>query len=661
MLQLLTLKIGVIESLLGLLLLPRAAESWIFEFYDDPSCSGTLSPRVSPNPIQNDTLDYPVDSASDCHAVNNCQGCGADIGFAIKDDFCHTEMNIGLKCNELTAEPHDAFLTGISHGRFAQFGPYSDHFMGYAERGCQRVTYAGIHSWQGAAHIPPLYVIGRMENSTCQKKPIEWEYTAQFFTTPDCSGNVSTDFVPSTVKALNTWWGGGYEALVNHVNRAWQDYSILQMNCPKEVDGGYAPYLMLSNRYTHKMFNYYFNASNVCQAVPSGHFGGTTQYYMRVFTTRKACPCSFTDQSKCTPTTLTTTQFDAPDREPMDWIVVTSSTTTSSSTSTSTSTIHSGPIWTWQLYFDHGKCTNPAPSVTGRGDQCVADLSPSLVSHQLQCIQQQVYIVEFDNGHVPGVSSPSCSVIPLDKATWYGPLTNGTTQPLLTLDYATKNASLTPFCTDFLFDGCCDSNDQVVSGPCTTTTTTTTTTSIGMATPLPRAYVTPTPLSGQATPTTYATPTVATPPTAAYVVPTPLPQGIPHLASYTGPVPAVLLLHTPPPSMTQAWTSLTTSLDALSAANFRAVAASVSSSSASTTTITTTTTTTTSEMPWGLPWWGWFLICCGVLLACMVCLAPAAAAPAALMGGGKKKTKSSSGDVETNTTYVVVDEPDALE
>jgi len=41
-------------------------------------------------------------------------------------------------------------------------------------------------------------------------------------------------------------------------------------------------------------------------------------------------------------------------------------------------------------------------------------------------------------------------------------------------------------------------------------------------------------------------------------------------------------------------------------------------------------------------------------------LAPAAAAPAALMGGGKKKTKS-TGDVETNTTYVVVDEPDALE
>eukprot|EP00403_Amphidinium_massartii_P027027 CAMPEP_0178387706 /NCGR_PEP_ID=MMETSP0689_2-20121128/9211_1 /TAXON_ID=160604 /ORGANISM="Amphidinium massartii, Strain CS-259" /LENGTH=637 /DNA_ID=CAMNT_0020008077 /DNA_START=155 /DNA_END=2068 /DNA_ORIENTATION=- len=91
-----------------------------------------------------------------------------------------------------------------------------------------------------------------------------------------------------------------------------------------------------------------------------------------------------------------------------------------------------------------------------------------------------------------------------------------------------------------------------------------------------------------------------------------------------------------------------------------ALGAATATATTASTTASTTTTTTTSEMPWGLPWWGWFLICCGLLLLCLVCVAPAAAAPAALMGGGKKK-KSSTGDVETSTTYEVVDEPDGAE
>mmetsp|Transcript_43998 Transcript_43998/g.104118 ORF Transcript_43998/g.104118 Transcript_43998/m.104118 type:complete len:214 (+) Transcript_43998:123-764(+) len=69
------------------------------------------------------------------------------------------------------------------------------------------------------------------------------------------------------------------------------------------------------------------------------------------------------------------------------------------------------------------------------------------------------------------------------------------------------------------------------------------------------------------------------------------------------------------------------------------------------------TTTTTSEMPWGLPWWAWFLICCGILLLCALCCLPLLGGGAA-MGSGKKKSKK-TGDVETVTTYEVVDEPDA--
>eukprot|EP00403_Amphidinium_massartii_P028770 CAMPEP_0178399044 /NCGR_PEP_ID=MMETSP0689_2-20121128/15079_1 /TAXON_ID=160604 /ORGANISM="Amphidinium massartii, Strain CS-259" /LENGTH=588 /DNA_ID=CAMNT_0020019813 /DNA_START=68 /DNA_END=1834 /DNA_ORIENTATION=- len=75
-------------------------------------------------------------------------------------------------------------------------------------------------------------------------------------------------------------------------------------------------------------------------------------------------------------------------------------------------------------------------------------------------------------------------------------------------------------------------------------------------------------------------------------------------------------------------------------------------------TSTTTTTTTTSEMPWGLPWWAWFLICCGILLLCALCCLPALAAPAA-MGGGKKKSQGESNPSYVTVEYEVVDEPDA--
>eukprot|EP00403_Amphidinium_massartii_P028170 CAMPEP_0178402920 /NCGR_PEP_ID=MMETSP0689_2-20121128/17101_1 /TAXON_ID=160604 /ORGANISM="Amphidinium massartii, Strain CS-259" /LENGTH=419 /DNA_ID=CAMNT_0020023857 /DNA_START=101 /DNA_END=1360 /DNA_ORIENTATION=+ len=73
-------------------------------------------------------------------------------------------------------------------------------------------------------------------------------------------------------------------------------------------------------------------------------------------------------------------------------------------------------------------------------------------------------------------------------------------------------------------------------------------------------------------------------------------------------------------------------------------------------TTTTTTTTTTSEMPWGLPWWAWFLICCGILLLCALCFLPICGAPLAM--GGKKKSKASA--TTTETIYEVVDEPDTV-
>jgi len=65
----------------------------------------------------------------------------------------------------------------------------------------------------------------------------------------------------------------------------------------------------------------------------------------------------------------------------------------------------------------------------------------------------------------------------------------------------------------------------------------------------------------------------------------------------------------------------------------------------------TTTTTTTSEMPWGLPWWAWFLICCGTLLLCLMCFVPVCCAPAAVRSSSKTTTE---------TSYVVVDEPDVI-
>mmetsp|Transcript_61701 Transcript_61701/g.147218 ORF Transcript_61701/g.147218 Transcript_61701/m.147218 type:complete len:572 (-) Transcript_61701:230-1945(-) len=81
-------------------------------------------------------------------------------------------------------------------------------------------------------------------------------------------------------------------------------------------------------------------------------------------------------------------------------------------------------------------------------------------------------------------------------------------------------------------------------------------------------------------------------------------------------------------------------------------------SSMTTMTLTTTsTTTTTSEMPWGLPWWAWFLICCGILLLCALFFLPICGAPLAM--GGKKTSKASA--TTTETIYEVVDEPDDIQ
>eukprot|EP00971_Amphidinium_carterae_P226558 4493714-Amphidinium_carterae.1 len=57
-------------------------------------------------------------------------------------------------------------------------------------------------------------------------------------------------------------------------------------------------------------------------------------------------------------------------------------------------------------------------------------------------------------------------------------------------------------------------------------------------------------------------------------------------------------------------------------------------------------------MPWGLPWWAWFLICCGICGLCALCLGPLGILPGM---GGKKKSKA---PVESVTTYEVVDVPD---
>jgi len=39
-----------------------------------------------------------------------------------------------------------------------------------------------------------------------------------------------------------------------------------------------------------------------------------------------------------------------------------------------------------------------------------------------------------------------------------------------------------------------------------------------------------------------------------------------------------------------------------------------------------TTTTTTTEMPWGMPWWAWFLICYLSTFLCALCCLPVAGA-----------------------------------
>eukprot|EP00971_Amphidinium_carterae_P263224 5222428-Amphidinium_carterae.1 len=45
-----------------------------------------------------------------------------------------------------------------------------------------------------------------------------------------------------------------------------------------------------------------------------------------------------------------------------------------------------------------------------------------------------------------------------------------------------------------------------------------------------------------------------------------------------------------------------------------------------------TFSTTTTEMPWGMPWWAWFLICClSALLCCLCCLPLAGACTARAM------------------------------
>mmetsp|Transcript_517 Transcript_517/g.1077 ORF Transcript_517/g.1077 Transcript_517/m.1077 type:complete len:140 (+) Transcript_517:72-491(+) len=68
--------------------------------------------------------------------------------------------------------------------------------------------------------------------------------------------------------------------------------------------------------------------------------------------------------------------------------------------------------------------------------------------------------------------------------------------------------------------------------------------------------------------------------------------------------------------------------------------------------VATTTTTTTTEVPWGLPWWAWWLICllhvCLIHLFFAVCCLP-------LLRRRKEKSRT---DLETVQTYEVVDVPD---
>merc|ERR1712014_23556 len=50
------------------------------------------------------------------------------------------------------------------------------------------------------------------------------------------------------------------------------------------------------------------------------------------------------------------------------------------------------------------------------------------------------------------------------------------------------------------------------------------------------------------------------------------------------------------------------------------------------------TVTTTTEMPWGWPWWAWFLLCCGLCCCLSLCCgSPLGVLP--MLGGKKKPTK----------------------
>jgi hypothetical protein len=50
------------------------------------------------------------------------------------------------------------------------------------------------------------------------------------------------------------------------------------------------------------------------------------------------------------------------------------------------------------------------------------------------------------------------------------------------------------------------------------------------------------------------------------------------------------------------------------------------------------TVTTTTEMPWGFPWFGWFLLCCGLCCCLSLCCGgPLGVLP--FLGGKKKPTK----------------------
>eukprot|EP00971_Amphidinium_carterae_P233271 4630102-Amphidinium_carterae.1 len=54
--------------------------------------------------------------------------------------------------------------------------------------------------------------------------------------------------------------------------------------------------------------------------------------------------------------------------------------------------------------------------------------------------------------------------------------------------------------------------------------------------------------------------------------------------------------------------------------------------------------TTTTEMPWGWPWWAWFLTCCLSLLVCAICCLPCLGGAAA-SGGNKQKSTYEAVDV----------------